>query len=183
MDLIERNVPREGAIVDIGCGYGFFANLMACRSEQRDVLGIDMEDEKINHALDSIGTRKNIDFQKANAFKFEFPPCDAITILDITYLLDRDRQSRLLKVCRRSLKAGGKFIWKTQETRPRWKYTFMYAQEMAGSLVGMTASGQKSFHFLSREEACAMMEEAGFEVAVVEMPTRLPYTDVLYLGS
>jgi 2-polyprenyl-3-methyl-5-hydroxy-6-metoxy-1,4-benzoquinol methylase len=182
MDLIERHVPREGTIVDIGCGYGFFSNLLASRSSGRDVLGIDLEEEKVNHARATIGNRRNIDFVAADAFTFDYPTCDAITILDITYLLPEEKQRELLRVCRRHLKPGGKLVWKTQETRPRWKYAFMYAQEMAGSLVGMTGSRQKSFHFMSREAAVAAMADAGLSVEVVEMPTRLPYCEVLYLG-
>jgi 2-polyprenyl-3-methyl-5-hydroxy-6-metoxy-1,4-benzoquinol methylase len=183
MDLIEQHVPTTGTIVDIGCGYGFFSNLMAVRSAGRDVLGIDIEPEKIGHARASIGGRPNIDFALADAFDFPYPPCDAITILDITYLMPEEEQRRLLEVCKLNLKPGGKLVWKTQETRPRWKYAFMYAQELAGSLVGMTSSGQKSFHFMSRPEAMRAMEEAGFSVKVVEMPTRLPYCEVLFIGS
>lgn len=183
MDLIERHVPAEGLVVDIGCGYGFFANLMARRSPRRRILGVDIDEEKIRHARASIGPRENIDFRTADVFTFDLPRCDAITILDITYLMPPDQQHRLLEVCRRSLKPGGKLVWKTQETRPRWKYAFMYVQEMGGSLIGMTGSGQKSFYFLSREEATGYMRDAGFGVEIVEMPTWLPYCEVLYLGS
>lgn len=183
MDLIERQVPAVGSVLDIGCGYGFFSNLMAVRGEGRKVLGIDLDEEKIRHARASVGSRDNVDFAVGDAFTFDFPACDAITILDITYLMPPERQRQLLELCRRKLKPGGRFVWKTQETRPRWKYAFTYAQEMAGSLVGMTSSGQKSFHFLSRPEAVGAMEDAGFEVEVVEMPTRLPYCEVLYLGT
>ena len=183
MDLIERHVPSAGTIVDIGCGYGFFTNLMAARSSQRNIIGIDLEEKKVCHARASVGTRTNVDFVAADAFTFDYPACDAITILDITYLLPREKQRELLRVCRHQLKPGGRLVWKTQETRPRWKYAFMYAQEMAGSLVGMTSSRQKSFHFMSREEAVAALGAAGFSVEVVAMPTRLPYCEVLYLAT
>lgn len=182
MDLIEQHVPKSGDIIDIGCGHGIFSNLMALRAPGRNILGLDVDTGKIKHARSTVGSRTNIDFSAGDVFSYRLPPCDAITIIDITYLMPRDQQFRLLELCRVSLRPGGLLVWKTQETRPRWKYTFMYAQETAGSLAGMTLSRQKRFHYLDREDALAAMRSAGFEPEVVEMPTWLPYAEVLYLG-
>lgn len=183
MDLIERHVPDGGSIVDIGCGHGIFSNLLALRRPGRNILGVDVDSEKIRHARTTLNGRPNIDFIAANTFDFPLPECDAITIVDMTYLLPKDKQLKLLEICKRSLRPGGKLIWKTQERRRHWKYAFMHAQEMAGLFSGMTPSGQKSFFFLSRSEAIESMKRAGFESRVVEMPTRLPYCEVLYVGS
>lgn len=182
MDLIESHVPGSGEIVDLGCGHGIFSNLMALRGPERRILGIDVDADKIEHARSTVGARTNIEFTVGDVFDYGLPPCDAITIIDITYLIPRERQFRLLEVCRGALREGGILVWKTQETRPRWKYCFMYAQETAGSLAGMTLSRQKRFHYLDRDDALAGMVSAGFEPEVVEMPTRLPYCEVLYLG-
>lgn len=183
MDLIERHVPRAGTVVDIGCGPGFFSQLLALRSPEREVLGLDIDEGVIRHARETGAGLDNLEFVAADAFEYNYPPCDAITILDITYLLPKELQCRLLDICRQNLKPGGRLVWKTQDTWPRWKYAFMYGQEVATSLMGMTPSRQRSFFYMSRSEALAAMEAAGFNAEVVEMPTRLPYADVLYIGS
>src|SRR5690606_15650741 len=52
--MLEKNyslynslLPRNGQIVDIGCGYGFMAMSLGLVSSQRKVLGVDYDTEKI----------------------------------------------------------------------------------------------------------------------------------------
>ena len=54
---VEAAVPKSGVVVDIGCGYGLFANLLAMRSGTRNVLGYD-----IDAARSCVGGRTNIAF-------------------------------------------------------------------------------------------------------------------------
>ena len=39
-DKVTEFLPKEGRIVDLGCGYGIFANYMALASDKRDVRAI-----------------------------------------------------------------------------------------------------------------------------------------------
>ena len=39
-DIIEKHVPKKGTIVDLGCGFGIFANFLAIQSDDRKVIGI-----------------------------------------------------------------------------------------------------------------------------------------------
>src|SRR5439155_1696288 len=48
--FVERFVPRQGFIVDLGCGHGLFACLLREAAESRRVLGIDLDDRKIEVA-------------------------------------------------------------------------------------------------------------------------------------
>lgn len=183
LEFVERHVPRSGTVVELGCGHGLFSNLMALRSPARKVIGIDLSPEKIEWAQSTVGSRKNIRFLSGDMFEAELPPCDAIAIVDVLYLMPAELQRRILSFCRQNLKPGGLLVWKAQERRPRWKFAWTYFQEILGTAVGMTIGKQGRMCFMSREEALRSLEGSGFDPEAVDMKTRLPYSDVLYLGK
>jgi len=183
LEFIESRVPETGTIVDLGCGHGLFANLMALRSSQRMVTGIDLVPEKIEFACETIRRRDNIDFICADFFETDFPECDVITIVDVLYLMPWSEQLRILHECRRKLRSGGLLVWKAQERRPRWKFAWTWSQEMLTTSTGVTRGRRGKLTFLSREDAIDALETAGFKTRVVEMRSRRPYSDILLLGS
>lgn len=183
LEFVEQHVPESGTIVELGCGHGLFSNLMALRSPAREVIGIDLSPEKIEWARSTVGSRSNIRYLCGDMFETEIPPCDAIAIVDVLYLMPTDLQRRILRFCRENLKPGGQLVWKAQETRPRWKFAWTYFQELLGTAVGMTVGKRGRMCFMSREEALRSLREAGFDPKAVDMPTGLPYSDVLYIGK
>jgi len=183
LESIESHVPEMGTIVDLGCGHGLFANLMALRSKQRLVTGIDLAPEKIEVARETVGSRDNMDFICADIFETDFPECDAITIVDVLYLLPRSGQLRILQECRRKLRDGGLLVWKAQERRPLWKFAWTWSQEMLTTSAGVTRGRRGKLSFLSCGDALDTLKTAGFKTRVVEMRSRRPYSDILYLGS
>lgn len=182
LDMVEAQVPGKGDIVDLGCGHGLFSNMMALRSPARQVTGIDLDAGKIRHARRSAAGRRNIAFRQGDFLKSGLPLCDAVTIVDVLYLLPAVEQLRVLGACRRALKPGGVLVLKAQERRPRWKFAITWLQETAATTAGITAGKRGRLFFPSRSEALAALEAAGFIPEVVEMRRRLPYPDVIYIG-
>jgi 2-polyprenyl-6-hydroxyphenyl methylase/3-demethylubiquinone-9 3-methyltransferase len=183
LEFIERHVPTQGTIVDIGCGHGLFANLMALRSAERRVVGIDLSPQKIEQARKTIGGRANIDFICTDINSTGIPECDVVTMIDVLYLLSRDQQRRQLSHCRHQLREGGLLVWKAQERRPRWKFAWTYFQELITTSTGLTRGRHGHLAFMSRDESLDALAAAGFTARIVEMKSRRPYTDILYLGS
>lgn len=182
-EFIERHVPVDGTIVDLGCGHGVFSNLMALRSPERRVIGIDLDSDKIEVARTTIRERGNIDFICTDVLDAIIPECDAITIVDVLYLLTRKNQHRLLGECRRKLGKGGLLVWKAQERHPRWKFVWTYLQEYVTTSIGITRGRHGRMDFMSRQEALAAMKAAGFRPRIVEIKSWRPYTDIIYIGE
>jgi 2-polyprenyl-6-hydroxyphenyl methylase/3-demethylubiquinone-9 3-methyltransferase len=179
--FVERFVPKKGFIVDLGCGHGLFACLLREASESRRVLGIDVDERKIDIARDAIRQTQWLRFEVGDIIKDPLPHCDAVTIVDVLYLLPFEDQERVLKNAALALGEGGPLIVKAQERRTDPRYAITYAQELLTVWLGFTRGGRERFYFPSREEALAMFERTGFVVEVEEMPRR-PYTDVVYLA-
>lgn len=179
--LLERYVPRKGFVVDLGCGYGLFACVLRETSATRRVLGIDLDEGKIEVARSAIKDTQWLRFEVGDIVHDPLPRCDAVTIVDVLYLMPFERQEQVLRNAATALGEGAPLIVKAQERRRDPRYAVTYAQELVTTSLGFTRGGRERLFFASRDESLAMFERAGFLVDVVEMPRR-PYTDVLYLA-
>ena len=179
--FVEKYVPRHGFIVDVGCGHGLFANVLAEASATRRVLGIDVDERKIATARSTVEGRPEIRFEVGDAIATAPPRCDAVTIVDMLYLLPFEAQERVLRNAAAALLEGRPLVVKAQERSLSPRYALTYGQELITVGLGFTRGGRSRFFFPTRDEALAMFDRAGFAVDVVEMRLR-PYTDVLYLA-
>ncbi len=179
--VVERYVPKKGFIVDLGSGHGLFPCVLREASPTRRVLGIDLDPRKIDVARGAIQDTQWLRFEVGDIVTTPPPKCDAVTIVDVLYLLPYDSQERVLRNAASALGEGAPLVVKAQERRADPRFALTYAQELVTVSLGFTRGGRERFFFPSREQALAMFERAGFVVDVVEMPRR-PYTDVLYLA-
>jgi 2-polyprenyl-6-hydroxyphenyl methylase/3-demethylubiquinone-9 3-methyltransferase len=178
---VEQYVPRHGFVVDLGCGHGLFSNLLVEASPQRRVLGLDHDEGKIAVARSTIAGRDRLRFEVADIVAVPPPRCDAVTIVDVLYLMAPEDQERVLKGAAAALSEGAPLLVRSQEARIDPRFALTYAQETVAVSLGFTRGQRRRFHFPTREDALAMFQRAGFRADVIEMRRR-PYTDVLYLA-
>ncbi len=179
--FVEQYVPKKGFIVDLGCGHGLFACLLREASPTRRVLGIDLDARKIDVARGAIRDTQWLRFETGDIVSTPPPKCDAVTIVDVLYLLPFEQQEQVLRNAAQALGEATPLIVKAQERTRDPRYALTYAQEIVTVSLGFTRGGRERFFFPTRDEALAMFERAGYFVDVVEMPLR-PYTDVVYLA-
>ena len=179
--VVERYVPKQGFIVDLGSGHGLFACVLRESASTRRVLGIDLDPRKVEVARSAIQDTQWLRFEVGDIVLTPPPKCDAVTIVDVLYLLNFEQQEQVLRNAGSALGEGAPLIVKAQERRRDPRYALTYLQEMVTVSLGFTRGGRDRFYFPSREEALAMFERSGFLVDVLEMPKR-PYTDVVYLA-
>lgn len=179
--IVEAYVPRRGFVVDLGCGDGLFANLLVEASAQRRVLGIDADEGRIALARSTVAGRDALRFEVGDIVTLPPPRCDAVTIVDVLYLLTPADQERVLRNAASALAEGAPLLVKAQESRVDARYAITYAQDLVMAGIGIGRGIRRRAHFQSRGDALAMFDRAGFRVDVIDMPQR-PYTDVLYLA-
>jgi len=119
---IESLVPREGLIIDLGCGYGFFPNLLAYKSPERNIIGIELSKRKLKYA--DIGFR-NTEFVNKDIQQLEIVNCDAIVLVHVLHHLSSFKsQEKLIRECYEKLRKGAKIIVVEIDLRPLWKFWF-----------------------------------------------------------
>ncbi|MBK5257557.1 MAG: class I SAM-dependent methyltransferase, partial [Vicinamibacteria bacterium] len=139
-------LPPEGFLLDVGCGHGLIANEVSLRSPLARVLGIDLSETKIASARATVGTRPNIEFRLASLGDVPELGFDALSVIDVLYLVPAVSWPAFLRSCYQKLAPGGRFVLKEIGTEPRWKFERLKLQELISTRVLRITKGE-TMHF------------------------------------
>lgn len=183
---VEAAVPRQGRILEVGCGYGVFSCHLALSSTERQVLGVDVDLRKIVHAQFAAKRAEvrgaTCEFHLAPPGEVPEGPWDAIVIVDVLYLLDRDEQEGLLHSCTEQLSLGGVLVVKEMATSPPWKARWNSLQEtMSVKVLNITAGEQLTF--LEPAVLGEWMREDGLVVTHQPLDHGYPHPHHLVVGA
>ncbi len=176
-DLIEKNVPGKGTVVDIGCGYGIFAHYMSVRSKERNVIGIDLNEKRISQANQLYGNLSNLRFICNNITSSEIPNADIITAVDVFHHIPSlELQIKLLQSCFSVLQKNGKLIVKDLDIKPRWKYWWNKIHDYI-----MTKGEPVLYN--DQNTMKELIKKTGFELEKSQIFTGQPYAHVIYVAK
>ena len=105
--MLLRHVPRGGLALDIGCGAGTFARLLATRADR--VLGLDLSPEMLRRARARSCAYPGIQYTVADIRACDFPPATFDIIASIATLHHMDLAAILNHIAP-WLKPGGVFV-------------------------------------------------------------------------
>jgi 1-acyl-sn-glycerol-3-phosphate acyltransferase len=108
--LFHELLPLRGKLLDIGCGYGFLSYMLHFTSSQREITGIDYDEEKIETANRCFSRNEQVNFVCTDATGFNFEKYDGIILSDVLHYLQPVEQTSVIEKCIASLNSGGKII-------------------------------------------------------------------------
>lgn len=186
MPLIASYAPQTGVIVDLGCGHGLFTQLLAREATGRRVIGIDLDAHKI--AVAQAIALPNLRFLAEDIVTADVPPVQAVTILDVFYLIPYALQEHLLSVCAAKLAPGGAILLKDMGESPRWKVALNWLEEtLAVRVIGLTDHIQKEqgggrFYFRTRQAWHDLFTRLGFAVETVRIDRGYYHPHTLFIA-
>lgn len=162
-------VPVQGRILDIGCGYGFMAYMLSFTSAQREITGIDYDEEKIDTANHCFSKTDSINFVHSDVMGFSFEKYDAIILADMLHYLQQNEQRQVIEKCIRHLNAGGQIIIRDgdtdkQEEHKKTKLTEFFSTKV----LNFNKTNKAGLCFLSGKMIRGMAAEHGLSCS--EMP-------------
>lgn len=162
--LFDRIVPREGTVVDLGCGYGPLSYMLAMLSDRRRIVGVDYDAEKIETARHSFLRRPETEFVHADLRTAELPEADAFLLLDVLHYMQPEEQRGLIERCAARLKAGGRIIIRDGDAgkAERHKTTAM-TEVWSTKIVGFNKTDGE-LHFTSTPELQQTARRLGLEI-------------------
>lgn len=107
LDHYAQFLPPAGLLIDVGCGRGIMANYLSLRFPDSQVIGIDLDPERIDVARKTIGERGNITFLLRDARDWALPDCTGVIMTDFLHHVSRRDQDLILTNVFQSLEPGG----------------------------------------------------------------------------
>ncbi len=170
---LEPHVPREGLIVDLGCGYGTFSNLLGLMGPGRRVVGLDLDEAKLRHAPRGLG---NVTFLGGDIRTAVTEPADAILLIHVLHHLGSyEEQEPLLASCRQKLKPGGRLVVCEVDRRP-------YAKYLLGLLADTLLYPGDDIFYRFPGELAPIIESCGFRVDTMRSDAGTPFAHVTYVA-
>lgn len=173
-ERIEGYVPANGKIIDLGCGYGLFANLLVSKSCRRSVIGVDSSSRRIEMAKEASYSQGNPMFLQGEISKAELNDCDSVIIIDVLHHVDDKTYQFLLNNVFEKLRKGGTLIIQEVGKKPLWKYIF------AASLDRML-NIDKPLYYRSCEKIFHTLQNIGFQVNAYRIDKDIPVPDILFV--
>jgi len=158
LDLV---VPRNGFILDLGCGYGLATHWLAQCTDQRTFLGVDYDEEKIRVAHRTAPNHARIKFEAGDILEMEYPPCDAVLLLDVLHYWVPEKQQAILEKARRSLRPGGKLILRDGAKAGDASHKHIHRWEVFATKLGLNHT-REGLHFQTLTELQSALQRAGF---------------------
>jgi len=172
-DIVDL-VPSSGRILDIGCGYGIFGNLLALKSPHRNVTGVDIDARKLKYANRGL---KNAAFKVSDGTDLALTDYDGITIIDVLHHLNSYAdQEKLIMKCFGALNPHGKLIIKEVNDKPKHKYM------IAKIIDNLLYVGDK-FYFRNEAQWESLLGNLGFGVLSIPLHEGTPTSSIVYVAE
>jgi len=179
---VAAEVPAAGRILEVGCGHGLLSLYLALTSPAREVVGVDVDDDKLAAGRAAAGNGGlHATFDRMHGDRLPDGPWDAIAIVDVLYLLTAAEQVGLLAACAAALAPGGILVVKEMAPVPRWKAAWNQAQETAAvRVLGITEGDELTF--LPPADLAGAMATAGLTVRDRPLHRHYPHPHHLVVG-
>lgn len=169
---LEPLIPREGVILDLGTGYGTFANLLALQAPGRRVVGLELDRAKA--AVADRGVPGAV-FSLENAVEAPLPEADAILLIHVLHhLRSFEEQALLLRRCRAALKPGGRLIVCEVDRRPWWKFALAHLADW------ILYPGDPILYRMP-EDLAALLSAEGFSSELLRVDEGTPFSHVAFV--
>ena len=178
-DLFDRTLPRQGHIVDLGCGYGAMSYMLMMLSHRRTILGVDYDHEKIATAQHALLHNDHITFEQQDLRTYDVPAADGYIVADVLHYMEDAQQRRLIEQCIKGLRTGGVLIIRDGDSSQQESHRGTEATERWSTRYVKFNKTDGALHFLSRTMIYEIAEAHQMTVEILQTGKRTSNT--LYL--
>jgi SAM-dependent methyltransferase len=178
---LDQAAPRQGHILDVGCGCGLVAHWLALDAPQRTLHGIDHDAAKIRVARAVAGESSRISFEEGDLLATAWPACDALLLCDVLHYFPTELKARILQRAFAALRPGGRLIVRDACSDASRAHRLVAWSERFAVWIGHNLTG-RGLHFESAACCLTLLEAAGF-VEVRRVPEAGLGSNVMFAAS
>lgn len=166
-------IPANATITDIGCGYGPMDFMLALVHNERRILGIDYDADKIAVANASFLAQRinsqggNLRFEAADATQYSMPASDVFVISDMLHYISHQQQEALLAQCLSKLNAGGMIIIRDGNADSARRHKWTKLTEIFSTKVCRFNKAGGELHFTSTQRLTDFAERNGLSLQTI----------------
>lgn len=173
-------IPRDARVLDLGCGIGLLAALLAAGNSHGDYRyrGIDVSDRDIARARAAARPGDALEVRDIRAAAFGV--ADVAILIDAVHYLEPEAQLDALHRVRASLSGGGVLLLRVADPSRGFAYRLtealdLFAMRMRGLRI-------RRLHSVAVAERVRQLEAEGFRVEARPMSSGTPFANVLLVA-
>ena len=172
-------------MLEVGCGHGLVAATLALQSNEREVVGFDVDADKV-HSAETIAAAVRaqggrLSVTVGDGVQLPDGRWDAIVIADVIYLLAPQQQEQLIRACAAAVAPGGVVVLKELDQQPKAKFAFARFEEILATRVFRITAGSE-LHWRRAQEWAGLMGDCDLDASIRRVDRRYPYPHVLIVG-
>lgn len=175
--LQARLIPENARLLDLGCGQGLLAALLAAAGTPRlaSYRGIELMARDVARAHRALGAQCGV--RQGDIRSAEFGAADAVVILDVLHYMSLAEQDAVLGRVRAALPAGGVLLLRVGDAAAG--LPFRLSNWVDWTVAFVRGHGATRFHCRSVAQWRSALEALGFAVHAEPMSRGTPFANVL----
>ena len=165
--LFNRLIPVQGQITDIGCGYGPLCYMLSLLSEDREILGIDYDEDKIALAQHGWLRNEHLQFRHGNALEYPLPESDVFILNDMLHYMSYEHQRTLLLKCADRLRLQGMIIIRDGNSANTSKHRLTRFTELLSTRIFNFNRTAGELHFTTETQLREIAVTCGMNVEII----------------
>lgn len=162
-------IPNKAIITDIGCGYGYLAYMLSLISENRTLIGIDYDNDKIAVANNCAIKTDKINFIAGDAVEIPFKKSDIFVINDVLHYMPKEKQIVLIEKCFNNLLSNGKIIIRDGNTEEEKRHKGTKLSEFFSiKIMKFNKADYSNLHFISASFIKEIASKNNFTVEIID---------------
>ena len=174
IEQIESYLPKNGLIIDVGCGEGVMATLLAIKSSKRKDLGIDINKNKINLAKKVSSQISNLTFEQKDAFSKNLPKANGLVLSDFLHHLPSERHEELLSSLSNILNKSGAMVIKEIDLKDG-------IRSKMSRLFDFIFYPTEKVNFVNSDYLANFLTKLGLKVRVIKVKKWFPGSTTLFI--
>ena len=165
--LFNRLTPAQGQITDIGCGFGPLCYMLSLLSEDREILGIDYDEDKIALAQHGWLRNEHLQFRHGNALEYPLPESDVFILNDMLHYMSYEHQRTLLLKCADRLRSQGMIIIRDGNSANTSKHRLTRFTELLSTRIFNFNRTAGELHFTTETQLREIAVTCGMNVEII----------------